>query len=173
VAARVVICLIALALAFNVRAQPVDTGERDDNLLGRFGAVGPFAVPPSELPTQDLIPQSVLDTHNLQSADLSCRVGAGGRLRACRVQWESVVGIGLCEAAVKTAEQVRLKDAFPDGRPLTGMNVWVTMMFDIVGPSPHRIIPNLRGLRSAPFTEVIHPFDDREVQKGPSCPIGA
>lgn len=160
---RLAVLSLSLGLsATAARAQPED-------LRDRFGRESPFATDPTLLKNSGLIPRAVLRTREMQSADLRCRVGPAGTLVECRVDWESVVGIGLCQAALAAVPSVRLKARFPDGGQTEGLYASLQMIFDVGGKPPYAIIPAAVHLSETPVRASPHPFDARQDQIGAGC----
>lgn len=151
-------CAVAPSLVV-LPSGAADAHIRDpSDLTSRFGEESPYAVSPSQVPSEDLVPAAAVETHEMQTADLRCDVGAGGTLVGCRVDWESTPGIGLCPAALAVADRMRLKDHFPDGAPLESLHALVRVDFDTGGRPPYRLFAYLERLSATPFGPVPHPL---------------
>ena len=159
---------IALVVLWGVAAAAnAQAPSHEEDLIRRFEPASPLATFAEQMRTEELVPPAVLQTHQMQSADLRCRVGANGTLVGCRVDWESAPHLGLCQAAIAAAARTRLKDHFPNGDPLEGLYAFVIMVFDVGGDPPHRIYPQPLRLARRPFGPVPHPLD-AEAREPPS-----
>src|SRR5215207_6411988 len=86
---------------------------------------------PSAADLARLHPVEARRTATSGSATISCVVQEEGGLRPCTVTSETPAKSGFGEAALKAAPLYKMATASPDGRPLRGASVSVTVNFTL------------------------------------------
>lgn len=151
--------LVSLAAAALAGCGSAAATPESGNLRDKFGRQTPYALPPTEMNTEQLVPPGVLATHSMQTSEVRCRIGPRGTLTECQVTFESIASVGMCEATLKAASLVRLKPRFPDGEPLEGLYAALVFVFDVGGSAPpYRILPGPIELSREPIGAYRRPF---------------
>ena len=156
------VALIGARAAQGAEPPPVPEQPVDYASLFRFERQRPqvITVPdriafPPEAAMERAYPGRALKSHINGRADLSCKIGLGGRATECSLVWEAPEGYGFGRAALSLAPQFTFRPGTVDGVAVAGFSVTQVIRFAGFPTEPEPPGP------PSVFTQKYAPFGSR------------